>query len=197
MSESLRGEGDSLKETVLARELYGKGQDFDTAADPVVRIDARRLRDKLREYYSEFSSDPVLVTVPKGTYAPVFEWNPAASSRVVAAIPLAVDSRPVSQQVIHPRRRYLVAASICLWAWPASSAWLHASDPQGAGSLSVMPDRFAGLGRAAESSPDGQPWLSNGLDGKAGRSTYLRQGSARRRASVNAMARRARRSMVS
>jgi hypothetical protein len=50
VSESLRGEVDSLKDTVLARELYGNGQGFETAADPVVRIDARRLRYKLREY---------------------------------------------------------------------------------------------------------------------------------------------------
>src|SRR6266568_4684580 len=62
VEETLRGGGDGLKESVLARELYGKGPDFDTAADPAVRIDARRLRDKLREYYSEFGSDPVLVS---------------------------------------------------------------------------------------------------------------------------------------
>ena len=42
-------QGHSLKESVLAHELYGKGTDFDGGADPVVRVDARRLRDKLRE----------------------------------------------------------------------------------------------------------------------------------------------------
>ena len=46
----LAGERQSLKESVLAHELYGKGTDFDGGADPVVRVDARRLRDKLREY---------------------------------------------------------------------------------------------------------------------------------------------------
>jgi hypothetical protein len=39
------GHGDALKEQVLANELYGKGTDFSTAADPSVRVDARRLRD--------------------------------------------------------------------------------------------------------------------------------------------------------
>ena len=46
----LAGQGHSLKESVLAHELYGKGTDFDGGTDPVVRVDARRLRDKLREY---------------------------------------------------------------------------------------------------------------------------------------------------
>src|SRR5436305_5814522 len=61
VEESLRGTGDRLKEAVLARELYNKDSDFDTASDPVVRVDARRLRDKLREYYSNFPDDSVLV----------------------------------------------------------------------------------------------------------------------------------------
>ena len=52
VERTLSGHGDSLKEQVLADELYGKGADFNTAADPIVRVDARRLRDKLREYYA-------------------------------------------------------------------------------------------------------------------------------------------------
>jgi len=43
-----------------------------------VRVDARRLRDKLREYYSESTDDPILITLPKGSYAPLFERNPAS-----------------------------------------------------------------------------------------------------------------------
>jgi hypothetical protein len=50
VEQNLAGQGHSLKESVLAHELYGKGTDFDGAIDPVVRVDARRLRDKLREY---------------------------------------------------------------------------------------------------------------------------------------------------
>ena len=50
VDQTLAGQGDSLKEQVIAVELYGKGADFNTAADPIVRVDARRLRDRLREY---------------------------------------------------------------------------------------------------------------------------------------------------
>ena len=72
----LAGQGETLKESVLAHELYGKGTDFDGGLDPVVRVDARRLRDKLREYY-EGRSEPVVISLPKGTYVPVFENNSA------------------------------------------------------------------------------------------------------------------------
>ncbi|HKE82432.1 MAG TPA: hypothetical protein VKB50_01690 [Vicinamibacterales bacterium] len=71
VEQRLAGEEHSLKEAVLAHELYGKGTDFDGGTDPVVRVDARRLRDKLREYY-EGRSDPVVISLPKGTYVPVF-----------------------------------------------------------------------------------------------------------------------------
>lgn len=73
VEQALNGQGDSLKEQVLAVELYGKGHDFNTAADPIVRVDARRLRDKLREYYASARHEQVAISVPKGSYTPVFE----------------------------------------------------------------------------------------------------------------------------
>ena len=74
VEQSLAGQGHSLKESVLAHELYGKGTDFDGGTDPVVRVDARRLRDKLREFY-QGRSDPIVISLPKGSYVPVFEGN--------------------------------------------------------------------------------------------------------------------------
>ena len=77
VDQRLAGQGPSLKESVLAHELYGKGTDFDGGTDPVVRVDARRLRDKLREYY-QGRSDPVVISLPKGSYVPVFEATSAS-----------------------------------------------------------------------------------------------------------------------
>src|SRR5678815_4410861 len=53
VDETLNGNGDTLKEQVLAAELYGKRVGFSGGDDATVRNDARRLRDKLREYYEE------------------------------------------------------------------------------------------------------------------------------------------------
>ena len=76
VEQSLAGQGHRLKESVLAHELYGRGTEFDAGNDPVVRVDARRLRDKLREFY-EGRSDPVVISLPKGSYMPLFEARAA------------------------------------------------------------------------------------------------------------------------
>src|SRR5262245_7966909 len=78
VEQTLAGHGDSLKEQVIAVELYGKGADFNTAADPIVRVDARRLRDRLREYYATATDHRLVISVPKGSYTPVFQVRAAA-----------------------------------------------------------------------------------------------------------------------
>src|SRR5262249_6442688 len=80
VERTLDGHASSLKEQVLLEELYRRGSDCNGIADPVVRVDARRLRDKLREYYSEFADDPVIISLPKGSYIPSFATNPALPS---------------------------------------------------------------------------------------------------------------------
>ena len=98
VEQSLAQQGHTLKESVLAHELYGKGTDFDGGTDPVVRVDARRLRDKLREYY-ETRSDPIVISLPKGSYVPVFERT--AGPEIDTAQPIVVTdsqkSRPVNR----------------------------------------------------------------------------------------------------
>jgi Tol biopolymer transport system component len=78
VEETLDGHGETLKEQVLALEVYGKGGDYNSAVDPIVRVDARRLRDKLREYYASAAADPIVISIRKGSYTPVFEPNAAA-----------------------------------------------------------------------------------------------------------------------
>ena len=46
-----------------------------------MRVDARRLRDKLREYYAESDADSVIISLPKGSYVPVFGKSGAAPVR--------------------------------------------------------------------------------------------------------------------
>ncbi len=70
---ALEGKHEQLKEYVLGVEVYQKGADFDPRIDSTVRVEAARLRAKLREYYeTEGRSDPVRIDLPKGGYAPLF-----------------------------------------------------------------------------------------------------------------------------
>jgi WD40-like Beta Propeller Repeat len=125
VEQTLAGQGHTLKESVLAHELYGKGTDFDGGTDPVVRVDARRLRDKLREYYHG-RSDPIVISLPKGSYVPVFEGqidSPTLVARLVAH-PSLHERRPAGADVRRTRMRLgplaLVAAVvIAVIAWRA------------------------------------------------------------------------------
>src|SRR5438128_11875359 len=52
VDSTLRGESQKLKEYTLGIEVFGRGADFDPRTDPIVRVDARRLRKKIESYYT-------------------------------------------------------------------------------------------------------------------------------------------------
>ena len=69
----LAGHENGLKETVIGIEVFDRAPDYDCKVDPVVRIEMRRLRSKLSEYYmSEGANDNVLICLKKGSYVPFF-----------------------------------------------------------------------------------------------------------------------------
>lgn len=88
VEQSLKARQGDIKEQVIALEVYGRGSDFDPSTDPIIRIDARRLRDKLREFYAESPAEPVVITLPKGGYVPSFAWRTV--ERVPKAYPRLV-----------------------------------------------------------------------------------------------------------
>src|SRR5258706_15149612 len=74
VEETVAGRGESLKEFVVGVEVFGKDNAFDPRNDPIVRVQARRLRAQLTRYYHEEGQDDELVIeLPKGGYAPVFK----------------------------------------------------------------------------------------------------------------------------
>src|SRR5579872_201858 len=74
----------SLKENLLGTEVFDRGIRYDPRTDPVVRVEARRLRAKLDEYYAaDGAGDPVIIRIPKGSYVPVFERGGNAIARVI------------------------------------------------------------------------------------------------------------------
>jgi adenylate cyclase len=76
VEQSIAGHVECLKESVLGVEVFGRGPAFDPRMDPIVRVDARRLRAKLAEYYeTEGREDAVILELPKGGYSPVFTWR--------------------------------------------------------------------------------------------------------------------------
>jgi TolB-like protein/tetratricopeptide (TPR) repeat protein len=72
VESALAGEQKRIKEYLIGVEVFERPSDYDPKTDPVVRIEAGRLRKKLAEYYAgPGGSDPVIVDLPKGGYVPV------------------------------------------------------------------------------------------------------------------------------
>src|SRR4051812_1717519 len=72
--EAIAGRQNELKEYVIGVQVFGKEDSFDPRTDPIVRVQARRLRAKLVTYYlEEGRADELIVDLPKGGYAPVFK----------------------------------------------------------------------------------------------------------------------------
>jgi TolB-like protein len=95
--QALQGQADSLKEYAIGVHVFGREMAFDPRTDPVVRVQARRLRARLEKYYREEGQhDEVVVDLPKGGYAPVFRRrevtaaSPAADAAAVQLNTIAV-----------------------------------------------------------------------------------------------------------
>ena len=61
VERTLDGRTSEIKESIIAIEVLGRSPSFDSKTDPIVRVEAARLRDRLREYYDRHArADDVL-----------------------------------------------------------------------------------------------------------------------------------------
>lgn len=90
VEETLDGRAHQLCEYSIATSVFGRGEAFESGLDPIVRNDARRLRQKLLEYYDQTPHSPVVIEVPKGTYVPLFRstFEPRTSAQYRLSITL-------------------------------------------------------------------------------------------------------------
>ena len=73
VDKALNGENDLLKESVLGIEVFDRKPGYDPKVDPIVRVQAYRLRAKLADYYkTDGRGDAVRIDLPKGAYVPAF-----------------------------------------------------------------------------------------------------------------------------
>src|SRR5215468_2659059 len=73
VEETLRGASDRIKGYTIAVEALGRAENFDPQADPIVRVEAMRLRRALQRYYANGGrDDAVQIVMPLGSYVPEF-----------------------------------------------------------------------------------------------------------------------------
>src|SRR3982750_1243322 len=99
VSESLAGRGHQLKEYVIGVQVFDKDSSFDPRADPIVRVQARRLRARLvRYYHEEGGADSLLVETPKGGYAPVFRTRDPSPGGRRSLVPTLAGQNTIAVQ---------------------------------------------------------------------------------------------------
>jgi len=97
VEESLLGQPHRLKEYLIGLEVFDRREAFDPRVDSIVRVEARRLRYKLEEYYrSEGREDAVRVVLRKGSYVPIFEYRAAGTSNATFSPRRTVEISPLS-----------------------------------------------------------------------------------------------------
>lgn len=92
VEETLEGRASGLKEYSLGVAVFDRPTGFDPRTEPIVRVEARRLRSKLEIYYrNEGAADDLIVELPKGGYALRFRRrNALAEAGKLESIRLAV-----------------------------------------------------------------------------------------------------------
>jgi adenylate cyclase len=169
VQEVLAGRAKRLKGYSVAIEVFGRQEGF-TQDDPVVRIEAGRLRRALERYYLlAGQADPLRIEVPKGGYVPTFTW-----SSPLAEVEFEPDSEPTpaaKPSFIHlpiwPRRWVALAAVAVGVVAAVASSFVH---PTNVRSALGYPEVIA------TSSQPGEPTLVvapfTGLDGSPDAKVY-------------------------
>lgn len=84
---SLENRAGELKEYPIALQVFDRKPSFDPRIDPIVRVEARRLRTKLGNYYErEGIDDEIRIELPKGNYAVRFSRRPVFAPVAVARV---------------------------------------------------------------------------------------------------------------
>ncbi|MBK5298522.1 MAG: hypothetical protein JJE40_15325 [Vicinamibacteria bacterium] len=135
VERTLDGQGDQLKEYLLGVEVFDRPSEYDPRLDSIVRVEARRLRAKLAEYYETDGVDDTLrIRLTKGGYTPTFERVPASSVRLQPSAPAA------------PRRRGwmipVAVVAVCLAGLAAARFWQTSArvvSPEPVVTVAVLP----------------------------------------------------------
>ena len=91
VERKLEGRDGEIKESVIAVEVLSRPASFDSKSDPIVRVEAGRLRDRLSSYYeAEGGADTVLISLPKGRYVPEFTERPREASKGAGVLRLSI-----------------------------------------------------------------------------------------------------------
>jgi TolB-like protein len=92
---TLRGESDRIKGYTIATEALGRGDDFDPQADPIVRVEASRLRRAIERYHAGPGAErAVVIALTRGSYVPDFSYRSAGQDKAPPGLPSSAAELP-------------------------------------------------------------------------------------------------------
>lgn len=156
VEETLAGQTDKLKESLLGIDVFGRKPTYDPRVDAVVRTEAVKLRARLREYYeTEGREDEIVIDLPKGGYIPAFRNREK---------PPAETAAPVITEPLKPRSWKPAAASLLVVAILATSIYLFSRSRNRAASASGQQLASIAVLPFADLSPDkDQEYFCDGM----------------------------------
>lgn len=139
VEETLDSRADRIKAYSVALAVFDRAESFDPQTDPIVRIEAGRLRRALERYYLVSGpSDPVRIEIPKGTYVPRFAWQNRRPATSTNSPPNEGATSSTGSTTMHPqpeisqqaRSRIVVASVAAFILLTVLAAWtfLHWGD---------------------------------------------------------------------
>jgi serine/threonine-protein kinase len=126
--------GEPAKESVVGVEVFGRPADYDPRLDPIVRVEARRLRSRLAEYYAgPGAGDPLVIELPKGAYTPTFKTRTEVAPAETAV--------PLPGAAVGWARRWpwALAAAVALGLVILGAVWATRRTPLSPPSVAVLP----------------------------------------------------------
>jgi adenylate cyclase len=105
VEETLAGRGDQIKAYTIGTCVLQRDDAFDPQADPIVRIEASRLRRSLERYYLiAGQDDPIRIDIPKWGYRPSFQRLRSIGREGVPSEDVAAPALQEAEQPVHPGR---------------------------------------------------------------------------------------------
>ncbi|MGO7668902.1 tetratricopeptide repeat protein [Rhizobium ruizarguesonis] len=135
---TFEGRSDAVKAYAIAIDVFNRPPSFDPSSDPIVRIEATRLRETLAKYYEQLGDEPgARLDIPRGRYVPVFverEQQPCPGDDVSDAeedvVPAVEDTTaPLSFTMRRKRYAFAALASLAALALAGGYAVFRAATP--------------------------------------------------------------------
>lgn len=121
--QDILGQADKLKEQTIGVEVLGRKADYLPASDNIVRVRAHELRGRLEKYFAtEGAAEPVVISMPVGSYAPVFVPRKSGSVALPAVSPATSEKPLPTNSDGRLQRNWSIFGAIVVIALSASIA---------------------------------------------------------------------------